>query len=184
MASCFAYEKVGIVGAKLLYGNDTIQHAGVIVGLRDLAGHWFYKQPGDLSGPMGRLQVRNSLSCVTGAAMLVSKECLEEVGMLDETAFAIAYNDVDFCMRALKAGFRTVWTPFACLYHHESVSRASDADSLNRQRFAREKQNLKSRHDTKTFNDPAYHPLLSRYDLQADLEFPARTESARRWFEH
>ena len=184
MASCFAYEKVGIVGTKLLYGNDTIQHAGVIVGLKDLAGHWFYKQPHDLSDPMGRLHVRNSLSCVTGAAMLVSKQCLEEVGMLDETAFAIAYNDVDFCVRAFKAGFRTVWTPFACLYHHESVSRASDADSLSRERFAREKQNLQSRHDTKTINDPAYHPLLSRYDLQADLDLPVRPEGARRWFEH
>ena len=183
MVSCLAYEKVGIVGAKLLYGNDTIQHAGVIVGLGGLAGHWYYKQRPDVAGPMGRLRVRNSFSCVTGAVMLVSKECLEEVGLLNEEAFAIAYNDVDFCMRALKAGFRTVWTPFACLYHHESVSRGSDESSINRKRFEREQQSLQAHHGTKSFVDPAYNPLFSRYNSQAELDFPRSPKKARRWFE-
>ena len=162
MVSCLAYDNAGIVGAKLLYADDTIQHAGVLVGMSGLAGHWYYKFNSDEDGPMARLKVRNSMTCVTGAVMLISGDCLDTVGAWDETNFAVAYNDVDYCIRAHNAGFRIVWTPFACLYHHESLSRGSDKSRENRDRFQKEKSSLQSIHNTKHFIDPAYNPLYKR----------------------
>lgn len=161
MVQCLAFERAGIVGAKLLYPNNTIQHAGVIVGFGDLAGHWYSQKPRDFGGPMNRLHVRNSMSCVTGAAMLISGECLKEVGDWDEFNFPIAYNDVDYCLRARKAGYRVIWTPFSCLYHHESVSRGSDVSGARRQRFEKEKERLRAIHATKGYRDPTINPGYS-----------------------
>ena len=162
MVGCLRYEGVGIVGARLLYPNRTLQHAGVIVGLGGLAGHWFVNRPKDHEGPMARLHVRNSVGAVTGACMLVSKACLDAVGPFDETAFPVAYNDVDFCLRAAQAGFRTVYTPFATLIHHESVSRGSDEVDQNRPRFLRDQAALMERHGTMSFLDRAYSPWYDR----------------------
>src|SRR5690606_26498333 len=100
MVSCLAFDGTGIVGAKLLYPNNKIQHAGVIVGFGGLAGHWYLNKPADFGGPMNRLHVRNSMSCVTGAVMLISGKCARQVGAWDETHFRVAYNDVDYCLRA------------------------------------------------------------------------------------
>jgi len=162
MLECFAYPDVGVVGAKLLYPDGTHQHAGVIVGFGGLAGHWYLNTPDDFPGPMGRLWVRQSLSCVTGACMLVSRACWERVGALDETQFAIAYNDVDFCLRARAAGFRIIWTPFAKLVHHESASRGSDETEANRARFLREQDNLRRRHATDLYQDFAISPWYTK----------------------
>lgn len=162
MVSCFAYLDTGIVGAKLLYPDKTVQHAGVIVGLGGLAGHWFNNRPADVPGPMGRLRVRQSLSAVTGACMLVSRACLEATGPFDEEVFPIAYNDIDFCLRAGEKGFRVVWTPFATLIHHESASRGSDKTRVNIERFRRDQVNLDKRHGTSDFVDRAYSPWLAR----------------------
>jgi GT2 family glycosyltransferase len=164
MVSCFDYENVGIVGAKLLYPNLTLQHAGVIAGLGGYAGHWFIGQGDGFPGPMGRLWVRQSLSVVTGACMLVSKTCLAAVGTFDETTFPVAYNDVDFCLRAVNAGFRVVWTPFACLIHHESASRGSDETKENIDRFNRDKANLRKRHRTDVLEDRAFNPWYSKHE--------------------
>jgi GT2 family glycosyltransferase len=158
MVSCFRFGDVGIVGARLLYPDRTLQHAGVIVGLGGLAGHWFGGKPETFWGPMGRLAVRQSMSAVTGAAMLVSRACFDATGGFDEDRFAIAYNDVDFCLRAGAAGFRVVWTPFATLIHHESASRGSDEAPEKIERFMRERKNLRERHGTQLFRDPAYNP--------------------------
>lgn len=162
MVACLAYEGTGIVGAKLLYPNDKIQHAGVIVGFGGLAGHWYMNKPKEFGGPMNRLHVRNSMTCVTGAVMLISGDCAEAIGTFDEENFAVAYNDVDYCLRAHKAGFRIIWTPFACLYHHESVSRGSDKSGERKKRFEREKDNLRRLHGTQTFADRAINPAYSR----------------------
>ncbi len=162
MVSCFAYPQVGIVGAKLLYQDRTIQHVGVIAGLGGLAGHWFIGRDRNFPGPMGRLWVRQSLSVVTGACMLVSKECFHQVGLFDEEAFPIAYNDVDFCLRAIGKGFRVVWTPFASLVHHESASRGSDETKENIARFNRDKRSLRERHRTDTFEDRAFSPWYAK----------------------
>jgi len=161
MVQCLSFEKAGIVGAKLLYPNDTIQHAGVIVGFGGLAGHWYSEKSKDFGGPMNRLHVRNSLSCVTGAAMLISGECLKAVGKWDEINFPVAYNDVDYCLRARNEGYRVIWTPFSCLYHHESLSRGSDATGTRRQRFEKEKDRLRTIHATSEFRDPAINPGYS-----------------------
>lgn len=183
MVSCLRFRDVGIVGAKLLYPNDKIQHAGVITGFGGLAGHWFLNKHKDFAGPMGRLHVRSSMTCVTGAVMLISGECAKRVGQWDEQNFAVAYNDVDYCVRAYRAGFRIVWTPFACLYHHESVSRGSDRSGASKKRFEGEKANLRRLHRTDDFIDPAINPGYSRDRSDPVLEPAERLHSPRRWFQ-
>lgn len=179
MVSCFSYASTGIVGARLLYPSKRIQHAGVIVGLGGLAGHWFEGQREDYPGPMARLHVRQSLTAVTGACMLISRGCVEQVGPFDEAEFAIAYNDIDFCLRAGAAGFRVVWTPFATLIHHESASRGSDETRANRVRFARDKDNLRRRHRTETFEDRAFSPWYNRHKSEPQPIVLAELPKAR-----
>jgi GT2 family glycosyltransferase len=161
MVCCFDYPRTGIVGARLVYPNGRLQHAGVIVGLGGLAGHWFGGQRQNYPGPIARLHVRQSLTAVTGACTLISRACLAAVGVFDEMDFGIAYNDVDFCLRAVTAGYRVVWTPFATLVHHESASRGSDESNANRERFARDKETLRRRHGTEAHEDRAFSPWYS-----------------------
>ena len=179
MVSCLRYPDAGIVGAKLLYPNGRIQHVGVIVGLGGLAGHWHDSEPSDSPGPFGRLWVRQSLSSVTAACMLISRSCLQAVGSFDETNFAVAYNDVDFCLRAAALGFRTVWTPFACLIHHESATRGSDETPANRERFSKEKRLLRALHHTSLFEDPFYNPWFTRDRAVPGLLLPDQLPSPR-----
>ncbi|MBD9559597.1 glycosyltransferase [Ensifer sp. ENS03] len=183
MVSCLQFDDVGIVGAKLLYPNDTIQHAGVIAGFGGLAGHWFLNKHKNFSGPMNRLSVRQSMTCVTGAVMLVSGACAKMLGEWDEHNFAVAYNDVDYCIRAYKAGYRAVWTPFACLYHHESVSRGPDHGGVKGKRFEREKQNLRRLHQTEAFSDPAINPGYSKDRSDPIVSIPDQLHKPRRWFQ-
>ena len=111
--------------------------------------------------------------------MLISGECAKNIGPWDEENFAIAYNDVDYCLRAYKAGFRTIWTPFACLYHHESASRGSDIEGEKRERFEREKSNLRRIHQTTDLNDSALNPAYSRNKSDPDLVVPSSISTAR-----
>jgi GT2 family glycosyltransferase len=132
MASCFDYPDVGVVGAKLLGRNRRIQHVGIIAGLKGdaeregAAAHWFAGREEDFSGPMGRLLVRQSLSAVTSACMLISRECLTRTGPFDEAPSRGGHPDVDFCLRAGARGYRVVWTPFATLMRREPM-RGEDA---------------------------------------------------------
>jgi GT2 family glycosyltransferase len=115
---------IGVVGAKLLYKDGTVQHGGVILGIWGLgAGHSHKHLPGDAPGYHGRAAVVHNISAVTGACMMFRKVLFEEAGGMDERNLPTSYNDLDFCLRLLEKGYRNVWTPYALLYHHESKTR-------------------------------------------------------------
>ena len=179
MVECLAFADTGIVGARLLYPNGLLQHAGVIVGLGDAAGHWYVGDPAEEPGPMGRLAVRQTLTAVTAACMLVTRACFTALGGFDEHAFAIAYNDVDFCIRARQAGYRTVWTPFATLTHHEAVSRGSDETAENNPRFLAEMKRLRDRHQTATIVDESFSPFYDRRYSRPHLALTGALPAAR-----
>src|SRR3546814_4480991 len=107
------------LGAMLYYPDDSIQHAGVILGLGGVANHAYCHQPAGFPGHGARALVAQNLSAVTGACLLVRREVFEQVGGLDER-LQITFNDIDFCLRVREAGYRNAWTPFATMYHHES----------------------------------------------------------------
>lgn len=127
---------VGVVGAKLYYPDRTIQHAGIVIGLgaHRTAGHTHYKQPGQNLGYMGRLCYAQNVTAVTGACFMVKKEHYDMVGGLTEE-FEISLNDVDFCLKLRQHGLLNVFTPFAELYHHESISRGLDDQGEKAKRY-------------------------------------------------
>lgn len=179
MVECLAYPGTGIVGARLLFPDRRLQHAGVVLGAGGLAGHWCYRAAEDDPGPMGRLGLRNAMSAVTGACMLVTRACWENLGGMDAERFAVAYNDVDLCARAREAGYTVAWTPFATLFHHESASRGSDLVGEKARRFQREKEALAARHGTRSFSDPAMSPWHARYQSFPRLVLPERLPESR-----
>lgn len=151
---------VGAVGAMLYYPDDTIQHAGVVVGLGGVAGHMYAHAPRGFAGQRGRARHVQAMSAVTAACLMVKRSKYLEVGGLDE-AIAIAFNDVDFCLRLRDAGLVNVWTPFAELYHHESASRGVEDTPEKQARFAAEVDLMLARWSSHLVFDPAYHPNLS-----------------------
>src|SRR5690606_26085614 len=118
MASQAWRPEIGAVGALLLYADDSIQHAGVFLGLGGVANHAYAHQPWGVPGHGARALVAQELSAVTGACLVVRRKAYLEVGGLDEE-LQVAFNDIDFCLRLREAGYRNLWTPFARLYHHE-----------------------------------------------------------------
>lgn len=173
MVSQACRAEVGAVGAMLYYPDDTIQHAGVILGVHGVAAHAYAGLPRGYPGHGGRARVAQSLSAVTGACLLVRRHVYEEVGGLDE-ALAVAFNDIDFCLRLRTLGYRNVWTPFAEMRHHESASRGSEDTPEKHQRFAREVALMTERWDGLLQKDPAYNPNLSLQSLSFELACPPR----------
>jgi len=161
MVSHVQREDVGCVGAMLYYGNDIIQHAGVICGIGGVAGHSHKNYPKKHPGYFSRLQLVQNLSAVTGACLLVRKKLFKELGGLNETELIIAFNDVDFCLKAQAAGYRNVWTPYAQLYHYESVSRGTEDNPEKVARFNKETKYMKDKWGTDKHSDPFYSPNLS-----------------------
>jgi GT2 family glycosyltransferase len=161
MISLAVRENTGCVGAKLLYPDGTVQHAGVILGLGGYAAHSHRGLPRNAPGYFCRAQIRQQLSAVTGACLVVKRSVYDAVGGLDE-AFKVAYNDVDFCLRVQALGFNNIFTPFAELIHHESKTRGEDDSSEKMMRFAQEKDLLSSRWPALIENDPFYNPNLTR----------------------
>ena len=153
--------EVGCVGAKLYYPNDTVQHGGVILGLGGLAGHAHRFFQRDDDGYMGRLKVTQNLSAVTAACLLLRKEVFDEVNGLNEQDLAVAYNDVDLCIKVREAGYRNVWTPYAALYHHESISRGADDTPEKRARWLSEYAYMRKTWGELLDSDPAYNPNLT-----------------------
>ena len=161
MVSHAIRQEIGVVGAMLYYPNNTIQHAGVIVGMGGVAGHNYLGSPRGEAGYMERACLIQNLSVVTAACMLVRKDIYLEVGGMDENNLPVAFNDVDFCLRVLKKGYRNLWTPYAEFYHHESATRGADDTPEKKQRFHREIDYMISRWQDLITNDPAYNPNLT-----------------------
>lgn len=155
--------EIGAVGAKLLYGNGAIQHAGVVVGMGDAAGHAHRFTRSDEPGYFGLPHAAHYVTAVTAACMLVAKDKFDAVGGLDEEHLAIAYNDVDFCLKLQRAGYRNVYVPHAVLLHHESMSRGDDKAKQHIERYSRELATLQERWGTKSYQDPLLNPNLDRY---------------------
>ena len=172
-------EDIGAVGAKLLYPDDTIQHAGVVTGLFGVAGHINRNIPRQHPGYFGRAQMIQQMSVVTAACLAIRKSVYEKLGGLDAEHLPVAFNDVDFCLRLLDAGYRNLYTPFAELYHHESYTRGSDTTPERKARFAREMDYMQQRWGQVLQQDRAYNPNLSLFSLHSELAWPPR--AVRPW---
>lgn len=154
--------EIGCVGAKLYYSNDTLQHGGVILGIGGVAGHSHKQYPRHHPGYFSRLLLTQTLSAVTAACLLIRKNIYEEVAGLDEENLHVAFNDVDFCLKVREAGYRNLWTPYAELYHYESISRGAEDSPEKIARFAREVNFMKSKWGKHLELDPFYSPNLSK----------------------
>ena len=154
-------EDVGAVGARLYYPDDTIQHAGVVLGFGGIAGHVAVGQDRRELGYMARALTPQDVSIVTAACMLVDRKVFDEVGGLDER-LKVAFNDVDFCMKVREKGYLVVYNPYAELYHYESKSRGLEDTPEKVARFAGEIDIFKSKWEAELkAGDPFYNPNLS-----------------------
>ena len=154
-------ENVAAVGAKLYYPDDTIQHAGVVLGLGGIAGHIMCRASKEDPGYFGRMISVQEISAVTAACMMVKKSDFDAVGGLDET-FQVAFNDIDLCMKFVAAGKKIVFTPYAELYHYESKSRGLEDTPEKQFRFDKEISRFKEKWGTRLeAGDPYYSPNLS-----------------------
>jgi len=170
LVSWAVQDGVGCVGAKLYYPDGQIQHAGVVLGVGGVAGHSHKYFDRTSSGYFSRLSVHHTVSAVTGACLFVRRSLFEAVGGLDET-LAVAFNDVDFCLRVRALGYRNVFTPFAELYHYESISRGEDHSPKKAARFAREVERMRLRWEPALRSDPYYSPNLSLEKEDYDLRW-------------
>ena len=158
-------KRVGCVGAKLLYPDDTIQHAGVGFGIGGVAGHLHKYFPATSDGYMGRPNYVQDVYGDTAACLLIRKEIYDEVHGLDES-YAVAFNDVDFCVRVREAGYTNVFTPFAQLYHYESKSRGMEDNPEKQKRFQGEVLRFQARWgDLLAKGDPCTNP---NFDIQRE----------------
>lgn len=152
----------GAIGAKLLYPDRTIQHAGVTVGMGNAAGHAHRGLPEHAAGHFAHALVAHRVIAVTAACLVVRRDMFEAVGGFDEVALRIAYNDVDLCLKLHHAGLENYYVPSAVLIHHESKSRGLDMAPEHVERYRTELATLQARWDTETYCDPTHHPALNR----------------------
>lgn len=154
-------EGVGAVGAKLFYPNRTVQHAGIVVIPEFVARHIHAGLGVREHGYMARAQRAQTLSAVTGACLVMRRDVFETVGGFDAEYLAVDYSDIDLCLKAGAAGYRTVWTPFARLIHHESATRGAYLSAEKRQRWEAETAAMRARWAARIARDPYYNPNLS-----------------------
>lgn len=184
MLSQLLRENVGAVGAKLLWPNRMVQHGGVVVGINGLAAHAGNNLEENDPGYLATNQLTRRQSAVTAACLLVRKAVYEELGGLDEKAFPVAFNDVDFCLRIQTSGLNLVWTAFAKLIHAESASRGKDVSPEKRARAHREQQGFIEKWSLYGFIDTYYHPALSHDYLSGPyggLALPMRHRTTARY---
>ncbi len=164
MAEHAVRQEVGAIGARLLYADNSLQHAGVFVGIGQTAGHSHKRYPDDFPAHGWRLAGVQNFSAVTGACMMLRRDVYQAMGGLD-LSFLLAFNDIDFCLRLRKAGYLIVWTPLATLYHFESKTRGYEDTPEKVERFNREAALFKTRwKDFLTEGDPYYSPWLTLDD--------------------
>lgn len=176
---------IGAVGAKLYYPNDTIQHGGVLlgVGIGDMivAGHAFYHLPKNDPGYYARAILTQNLSAVTAACMVVRREVFEAAGGFDEEHLCVAFNDVDFCLKAVEKGYRNLWTPYAELYHYESATRGYEDTPEKVKRFRKEQAYMRKRWGSLLDNDPFYSPNLNAE--RGDFSLAQVSKAPKPWME-
>jgi O-antigen biosynthesis protein len=163
---------IAAVGPMLFYPDNTIQHAGVILGLSGVAGHACNGLPAGSRGYLGRACLEQDVSCVSAACMVMRSDVFRQVDGFDES-WPVAYNDVDLCIRIRAAGWRIIWTPSVELYHHESASIGRHDSRENADQFASAVALMRSRWGPVLDNDPHYNPNLC-LQRQFQLAFPPR----------
>lgn len=151
---------VGIVGAKLLFSDGRVQHAGVTIGMGNAAGHIHRLEDRDAPGYQLRCLATQNMMAVTAACLITPREIYDRLNGLNEKDFRVAYNDIDYCLRVEESGLQVIWTPEAILFHHESVSRGDDMSDQHIQRYFKELKALQSRWKTKGFVDKYYSKHL------------------------
>jgi GT2 family glycosyltransferase len=154
-------DEVGGVGAKLLYPDNTVQHAGVILGVGGIANHAYHRQHPKNTTYWGHLNTERNYSALTAACLMVSKELFFKVGGFNEK-LSVAFNDIDLCLRLRELGKINVYTPYAELYHHESVSRGYDIDMEKKERLEQESKMIRRYWPEKLDNDPMYNINLTK----------------------
>jgi glycosyltransferase involved in cell wall biosynthesis/SAM-dependent methyltransferase len=152
---------IGAVGARLWYPDDRLQHGGVVLGIGGVAGHAMKYVAKDDIGYMGRAVIIQNYTAITAACLLLRREVFDEVSGFESEHLAVAFNDVDLCIRIFQKGYYNLWTPYAELYHHESATRGPE-DTLEKQRrFAKEARYMLDKYGPLLKNDPAYNPNLT-----------------------
>ncbi|BEV11621.1 glycosyltransferase family 2 protein [Asticcacaulis sp. DW145] len=169
---------IGCVGARLWYPDRTIQHAGVVLGMGGVAGHVHKHLDAGSKGYFCRAVHHQSFSAVTAACVMVRRDVFGLVGGFDES-LAVAFNDVDFCLKVVAAGYRNIWTPYAEMVHHESASRGEETTPEKQRRFQAEVDAMIARWGEKLYWDPAYNPNLSLDHTDFSLAWPPRLVSER-----
>lgn len=167
---------VGAVGAKLYYPNDTVQHVGVTTGIGGVAGHFDKHLPRDAPGYFSRAQLVHNVSATTAACLLTTKKIYRQIGGMNENELKVAFNDVDFCLKIRAAGHRIVLTPYAELYHHESVSRGLEDTAEKRARFRSEMLWMRGKWGKALDADPYFNPNLSLDQETPVLAVPPRVD--------
>ncbi len=153
--------EIGAVGALLYYPDDTVQHAGVVLGLGGVAGHIYNRMPRGMDGYFNRARLVQNYTAVTAACLLIRKTTFEEVGGLEERNLPVSFNDADLCLKVHAAGYRNLWTPFAELYHHESASRGQEDTPEKQARCKQEVDYMIERWVDILRMDPAHNPNIS-----------------------
>ena len=164
----------------LYYPDDTVQHAGAVLGLTGpagkdgVAGHAFKGFKRGEEGQRNRLRLVQNYSAVTAACLVIRRAVFETVGGFNERELPVAFNDIDFCLRVRAAGYRNLWTPFAEFYHHESASRGQEDTAEKVARFQSEVGYMRRTWGALLDRDPAYNPNLSLQHEDFSLAFPPR----------
>jgi glycosyltransferase involved in cell wall biosynthesis len=165
----------GAVGAKLYYSNETVQHAGIVLGIHVVGNHIHKNYDRKNPGYFNKLELIQNFTALTAACLFVKKSIYLEVGGLDAVNLKVAYNDVDFCLRLHEKGYLNIWTPFAELYHHESVSRGQD-DLSQGARYKKEIDYMYKKWGKLIDRDPYYNPNLSNDSVEFRLSVPPRQD--------